>query len=407
MVAVLLAVAILISLAVGLSRLTVRPVPVVPPPPPQNRPIGLNCPDWGPRNGSQSSPVPSKMTDAQTGWAAGDLRTTDGGHTWHDVSPAAFRHDAPAYPAGLVYPGGYTEFFLDGDHAWIARPYTSAKSCFDHIDVFATNDGGRSWVAGSIPVALDGDTQLQMQLDFLNAQQGWLIVRGNGGSLRDDFLYGTQDAGRSWQLISRLPSGGIPCPIQFSSPTVGWTDACGDFQSAGPTFQMTVTRDGGRSWSAQQLPLPPGGCPCSEPIDLSFVNPSTAAFLVDGYTGVFLYLTSDGGSSWHVDKAFPGSSLQAAALDFEDIRHLWATVYDPTDPFGKGAPIVLYQSSDLGAHWHVVQKGVPLVIPDVSLQFVDPLHGFAVQPSRSGQGSQLLTTGDGGHTWIAVQGHES
>ena len=389
--------------AVATIAIRERAQPVLPvkQPPPITGPVGVSCQNWSPLASLQHGPVPEKMTSPTSGWAQGDLRTDDGGRTWHDVTPSSFRSDVPVFGA---YPPGYADFFLDDAHVWLARPYFSSRECFDHVTVFSTTNGGRSWRQASIPMTLSGDTHLQMALDFIDAQHGWMTVIGSAAVHADEFLYATHDGGQSWQFAGQLPDSAILCPLQFSSPTTGWAGGCGDFSSGGTSLQLTVTRDGGLTWSVQPLPNPPGGCDCSEPIDLTFVNASTGAFLVDGYTGVFLYMTTDGGLTWRVDRAFPGSSLQAAKLDFEDAQHLWALVYDPTDSFGKGAPIVLYQSSDLGAHWRVVQRNVALELPGTSLQFVDPTHGFFVQPDPNGQASQVLVTGDGGHSWTLIHG---
>ena len=98
---------------------------------------------YGPLNGPSSPLV--KMVSTTTGWALGGLQTTDGGAHWRDTSPSALRDDAPTNLATTLYPPGYADFYLDAAHAWEVRSYASSTSCVDHISVFVTADGGRSW----------------------------------------------------------------------------------------------------------------------------------------------------------------------------------------------------------------------------------------------------------------------
>jgi photosystem II stability/assembly factor-like uncharacterized protein len=397
LVAVVLAVAIVAGL-IAARELRPHPLPVQPPP--LHGPAGVNCPTWSPLASLQNPPAPRKMTSPLSGWAEGALRTEDGGRTWHDVAPISFRSDAPAANNALIYPPGYADHFLDGDHAWLARPYFSSKSCFDHLTIFMTSDAGHTWHSSSpISVAMAGDTQLQLQLDFVDAQHGWLTAVGSGRLLVDSLLYATQDGGQTWRLVSTLPNVLPACGILFSSISTGWLGACGDPNSGGPTIEVTVTHDGGTTWSVQDIPPPPGGCGCSGPIDFSFVDPSDGAFLIDGYTGYSLYVTTDGGASWRVMRGLPNGPQ---TIDFADVGHLWALVPEPTS-FPKGARTWLYESNDEGAHWTLVQKNVPISLNGAVLQFVDPSHGFVVEPNPSQQpGSQVLVTTDGGHTWTVI-----
>jgi photosystem II stability/assembly factor-like uncharacterized protein len=399
LVATLLAVAIVAALIAGARELRPHPIPVKQPP--IHGPAGVNCPTWSPLASLQYGPVPEKMTNPLSGWAHGDLRTNDGGRTWHDVTPASFRSDVSSATGAEIYPPGYADFFLDVDHAWLARPYLSTKSCFDHITVFLTSDGGQTWHASSpMPVAMAGDTQLQVQLDFIDPKHGWLMAIGGGRLLADSFLYATQDGGRSWRLVSQLPSALTTCGLQFSSPETGWLGACGDPSGGGPTIELDVTHDGGVTWTVQEIPAPPGGCGCSAPIDLTFIDANTGMFLIDGNTGYAVYVTTDGGASWLVSR---GLTSGPVTIDFVDIGHLWALVPEP-GVFTKFAHTWLYESSDQGAHWTLVQKDVPVSLYGASLQFVDPSHGFVVQPDPSNQaGSQVLVTTDAGHVWTVIK----
>ena len=159
LVAVVLSVAIVLALLfVAVELHPSRTIPVKPPP----GPAAGGCPVWGTQSAGGFVPAPDTMSTASTGWSNGALRTTDGGAHWRDVSPAAMRADAPSGTGKRDYPPSYADFFLDSTHAWIARTYQSVTSCLDHVSVFMTADGGRTWRT-SMPVgaAVRADSSAQ------------------------------------------------------------------------------------------------------------------------------------------------------------------------------------------------------------------------------------------------------
>src|SRR5260221_8427866 len=79
-VAALLALALVTALLISAHALRPRAVQVKQPE--FNIPAAGACVDSG-----GAGRAPDTMTSATTGWSTGPLRTTDGGATWHDVSP--------------------------------------------------------------------------------------------------------------------------------------------------------------------------------------------------------------------------------------------------------------------------------------------------------------------------------
>jgi photosystem II stability/assembly factor-like uncharacterized protein len=418
-VAALIAIAVVITLVFSAHAL--RPKASVPakPPPVVQVPGTATCPSYNqlPVPGGSDAPHPVTMSSATTGWAMGGLRTTDGGAHWRDVSPPKLREDSPTQFATTFYPPGYADFYLDANHAWEARSYSTATLCYDHIATFRTADGGRTWQQ-SDPIALNlkPGWGASAQLVFVDPRNGWLWVRRAAGEQDGMFfvpkntegaLYGTDDGGLHWHLISNLvPSElGIPasntCPsplggeVSFASPTNGWMTSC---QTSPPS--LLITRDGGATWKIQKLPMPAsvGACPCRVNT-LRFVDASDGVAQVFGDSGASVLLaTSDGGSTW---RALPPPGTGYLLLvDFADTNNLWALVTPPGWTKLSTAGYELYRSTDGGENWTLVRPDVPLSWPPGYLQFVDAEHGFA---SNINGASELLVTVDGGLSWKVIK----
>jgi photosystem II stability/assembly factor-like uncharacterized protein len=412
LIAAALAVAIVLSLVFASRALHLKSqVPAHPQPSPSvllqspRMPSTFECSGYQP---AAPVPLPIKPTSATSIWAEGALLSTDGGIHWRDTSPAALRQDKPSNLPGSQLPPGFADFFLDGGHAWEARAvnYGSTTSCYDHVVVFSTSDGGQTWLQ-STPISINtGGNPLASPfpcakfsggfgfpgpspspgpqcpavhgaatwISFLDSSHGWLATNNDS--------YATSDGGRTWTFFSSRNLSGC----QFLSLSVWW---CG----------MSRTRDGGTTWSLRQLP-----CACTtSPNDPVFLNPSigmvhtlkqvtTATTETDTYG---LYRTTDGGDTWH-ELTVP-FDLYYFAMAYVDAQNVWVVA----DPLGwsRGAPgpyDELYHSSDGGLHWTLLQRNMPTGPGDLKLWFLDPAHGFVSQDR------QLFATQDGGRTWRPV-----
>lgn len=412
-VAVLLATAIVLTLVAGGRLLHFnQTVPVRPPTvrPPQQAPAApAGCPSWANPRVPEQWLWPTKLASGGVAWAQGGLRTTDGGVHWREVSPAGLHAGNPG-----LYPPGYAEFYLDGDHAWQAGVYGSANSCFDHITVFVTSDGGKSWRQSS-PVIVDvpsGYDVGRLQLGFLNARSGWLwalMESQNGdpgfGPFTESYLLSTSDGGLTWNLISRVSaslskagstSNCKPSLAQmtFSSPSRGWLAAtCG-------SDTTLVTDDGGVSWKAKSQP---NLCDCWTGVP-AFVDEQHGfwKFATGPKFSNSLVSTSDGGITWHVLPP-PSSSDFLLALTPTDAEDLWAIVAPPgwSKASQNTSNWSLYHSADGGQTWSLVGQGVPLVRAWIVL-FADTKHGMVGQVGVGAVKTQLALTWDGGVTWKMI-----
>ena len=390
--AVLVAVSIVAGLLIGSRILHRQTVPVKPPT--HQVPGSTACLGWGPTQSSTASQPPIKMTSPTIGWAAGAQRTTDGGAHWTDTTPPSFMSDAPNLPGeGSVEPPAYAAFFLDSDHAWLARTYGTVRTCLDRIQTLSTSDGGSTWSQGKpIPLKADATGTLTTQLDFLDDRNGWLLVGGTSAQVFT--IYSTKDGGRNWALVT---SAAPICPrVVFASTQVGWS-TCSSDGVFSPSPQLSVTRDGGESWTAETLPSPPGGCPCATNLPV-FADASHGVAVVLGYSQYAVVYTTDAGQTWHVPPT-PAGWFPAATIS--DPGHYWLLEAPPSS--SKGGPDILLTSSDGGFTWSIVDNKVPAAAAGVvALEFVDAQHGFVIQ-SAANQAWQLLVTSDGGRTWTVAQ----
>jgi photosystem II stability/assembly factor-like uncharacterized protein len=425
-VAAVLAIALVVTIVFGTRAFRSRAsVPVQPPV--STTPYTPGCPTASqPYGGPPIRNLTStKMASPTTGWAEDGLRTTDGGAHWSRVLPSAIfaGMPAPALSNGL-FPPGYSDFYLDGSHAWTTRTYSSSGTCYDHAAVFATSDGGRTWrQSQAIPLGAQPAWTGGFSLQFIDPLRGWLSV--GLGQLRDPFtmtqeqrdLYATSDGGLHWRLVARhtptnpgfttstacqFPGG----KIVFVTSDVGWMSL--NCQTSSP--EILATTDGGVSWKMQQLPTPAGAaCPCWAMLP-TFFDPQDGVLEVSpiststGPLGATLLSTSDGGLTWQALPPGPSTGY-GMITDYADSSHWYALLAQPG--WDKTLPTKdwLYASADGGHSWTLVQKDLPLGFAVYTLQFLDANHGIAIQDQNASKGGppslglEMLTTSDGGRTW--------
>ena len=327
-----------------------------------------------------------RMVTQSVGWAIADksmvLRTTDGGNHWTDVTP----HYS-------VTPTEIVPSFADGQHAWIGYVATMDQS---PITVLRTSDGGQSWQSATIS-ASQPTSVVSLQFRGSNYQIGWVLagIDGGPGAGHEGFgLYTTTNGGQSWSAL----------PSIYTSDQMGgfsWRDTTTGFLAVGGPYstpQLSVTRDGGRSWKNLSLPVVPGlPTPAGEyfttppvffgfsgflPVYVSF--DAGAGKMVQGFV---IYTTSDGGATWaaqgYKTLLAVGGPINASDLYIVDQTHFYVTDQ-------KGAT---WLSTDGGAGWTRLAGTVGSGV--TSLSFTDSQHGWAA-------GGGLWRTTDGGNSWQAV-----
>ena len=188
--------------------------------------------------------------DRRTAWVTGSsltdggpgrvFRTTDGGHTWEDVSPPD--------TGGLE--------FRDVEARSAKTAVILAIGPSEASRIYRTTDGGATWDTTFVneePLAF-----YDCMAFYPDGRHGLALSDPVDGKFR---ILSTRDSGRSWTV---LPSDGMP-----EAPTEFGFAASGDclvtagshtayFGSGGGAARVFRSRDFGHTWTASDSTIPPG-----------------------------------------------------------------------------------------------------------------------------------------------------
>ncbi|MFD5322453.1 WD40/YVTN/BNR-like repeat-containing protein [Streptomyces sp. NPDC127092] len=264
-------------------------------------------------------------------WAAGSkgtvLRTTDGGKSWRNVSPAGageleFR-DVEAFDArrAVVLAIGEGEASRvyrteDGGETWTEsfrntdpRAFYDCMTFFDRrhglamsdpVDgrfrILSTRDGGRTWEVlpdDGMPDALPGEAGFAASGQCLVSSGPKDVWLATGGGATGRVLH-SADRGLTWTATeTTVPAGegakgvfGLAFRDRRHGIAVG-----GDYRKDQPSPRAAaVTGDAGRAWTASATPPP------AYRSGVAWLPHTRSAALAVGPTGTDL--TTDGGRTW-------------------------------------------------------------------------------------------------------------
>ncbi len=242
------------------------------------------------------------VVDNSVAWIGGDqgtvLRTTDGGATWTNVG------------GGTIGTGPvYNIFGIDAQNA-ICTASPSATY------MYRTTDGGATW------------TQVYTNASgFMDAI--WMFDANNGFAYGDPVggnweLYNTTDGGATWTAAPALAQNGTEA---------GWNNAMyvsgSDIYFGTNNTRIYHSTDLGNSWTAQATT---GN---SNSYSVWFNNAS------NGLSGgdASLAATTDGGNTWTLNNALPGSGIIGSITG---VGSDWWAARQTLD---------IYYSTDNGASW--------------------------------------------------------
>jgi len=153
-------------------------------------------------SGSDVTLTQVRMFSMTEGWGVGRntaldpadehvLRTTDGGATWRDVTPAQARGagstaDGPSLQA--------EPFFLDAARAWVGF-WPQPGSGVNANKIWYTVDGGQTWAT------LTTVTWVGAQPEFVSASAGWAVAFSGQAPNVKYALVASANGGVSWALI--------------------------------------------------------------------------------------------------------------------------------------------------------------------------------------------------------------
>jgi photosystem II stability/assembly factor-like uncharacterized protein len=319
---------------------------------------------------------------------------------------------ASASAAPVATPNGLWTWVRPLPHGFAANAIASPAPgtlfvASTESDLLVTRDGGGSW-SWSPAGAPRGFWGLS-SLTFVSALDGWL---GGEGALLH-----TGDGGLSWQTQLTVPDFSLSL-VRFSDASSGWAVA-----EAGDYVELYSTRDGGETWTQVAIPqgyysfntlstTGPGeallvqqawqsgvgngddlgsrlwrtsdyGAHWSAPAALrkSWISGVTftsaqRGWAIDSMGPV--WVTGDGGSSWHKSSVFSSNSGVRAITNVGD--DVWAT-----GRFGT------LHSADGGKSWRKLSAA-----SGYQISFADSLDGWLVD------GAAYLHTADGGTSWQSL-----
>ena len=369
------------------------------------------------------------MINAMIGWAISwditgsgtstILKTTDGGGHWKTMLQCL-----PTQDMGKGFIKGCSTDFHSASVATVVQPEYESKTQTSRIRIFHTSDGGQTWQSSVINAR-----DLETPAVFVDAFHGWVLATDHfpgpdpgsayiGGQIA---LYRTDDGGKIWQRIasgqttSQIASTtddayGIPpfaasARMQFVTPSTGWLIGSALHSDMSNYSWLYVTHDGGSSWHKVDISFPAQALALWRP---TFFTEQEGLFPVQTFgptlqyaRGTMLYITQDGGQSW-TSSAVPFDVTNAV---FIDMNH--AVSVSATDSKA------LYTTSDGWKQWTKVQiqttfkriYGFDFVSPTLGWALADNRTVFRPEPGggiRKGDVIALLQTIDGGRTWQEI-----
>lgn len=241
--------------------------------------------------------------------------TTDGGKNWAKISDINFTSK--------------NCYFVNARQGWsigtaMNSNVNSTISVNQSDSIFATNDGGLTWVeqaSNHLVERLENSNWTLNDIFFLDSQNGWVSGAGvilwtqNGGTqwhygnvpnydyrkvkfLNKHFgwakehenkigLFTTTDGGKNWQRVNSIPGYGARSSyVEFLSPNHGLS-AC---------LKTYETLDGGYYWKAINLP----DIKDVETIYLGKTNNNILVILGRKNNNLITIVSTDNGTSWNI-----------------------------------------------------------------------------------------------------------
>jgi len=178
------------------------------------------------------------------------MRTDDGGQSWSTtILPG---QPAPTSGGGLMNSPSNNGMSCPSTQVCVASAVFSPNSPATSI-VWRTDDGGATWIVGSLPDGLTSAGPLSCP-DSLHC---WIVAASYGKGSNSQLLEST-DGGASWSV--RSPHG-LPTTINWGSVSCPTVDDCWLVgQTVGVSSKSVVyaSSDGGQTWTSVLLPTSVG-----------------------------------------------------------------------------------------------------------------------------------------------------
>jgi hypothetical protein len=225
------------------------------------------------------------------------FRSSDGGHTWQELSGLRGHGSGPHWQPGA---GGMCLHTIIVDPRDADRMYVAISAA----GAFRTTDGGKTWQPINRGLQSEGIPDPEADVghcvhriamhpdrpEVLFLQKHWDVMRSD-------------DSGDSWHEISgNLPTDfGFPIDVHAHEPdTVYVVPITSDMQHFPPDGKLRVyrSRTGGNEWEPLTKGLPQENCYVNVLRDAMSVDSLDECGVYFGTTGGQVYASADAGDSW-------------------------------------------------------------------------------------------------------------
>jgi photosystem II stability/assembly factor-like uncharacterized protein len=260
------------------------------------------------------------------------------------------------------------------------------------VGVFKSDDGGASWRAAS-----SGLPSFRVQTIAVDPTTPSTLYAGTltPDGVESVGIFKSTDGAASWTAINE----GLIDPLTGVSPLDIWTLAIDPKNPrtilAGSRFsEIFKSVDGGLTWQPKTF----GGFQYLLETSAIRFDPTSSSRILAATNPLGLLLSTDGGESWN---------------SYGNVSDPFFTlVADPTTPAtlyaGNTGGSGIFKSTDSGAHWTTINKGLPTnqgatgALPLVRGFAVDPAHPANLYAGTYGNG--LYRSTDGGLNWSPANG---
>ncbi len=267
--------------------------------------------------------------------------------------------------------------------------------------LYRTTDGGHTWTQNNVPFSGGA-------LQFINDANGFVLNGEPVGMMKHPiYVYQTSNGGTTWTLKytddplaansnASIPFSGFKRFMTFRDTLRGWIG--GNTPMDGFVY-LYKTTDGGTTWAQQNLTLPSGYS--SAFIDIGapqFFNANDAIMPVWMTLGIdqrdlFLYVSHDGGNTWAASTGFSRQGTNPDFISMNDaITWNWNGYFHVTH--------------NSGASWSQITPNLSFGDTVPNIDFISTTTGWMFLNDINVIGPSLLyRTSDGGATWTLLHGN--
>jgi photosystem II stability/assembly factor-like uncharacterized protein len=244
----------------------------------------------------------------------------------------------------------------------IAGGYQVTSSLSIYPVMIMSTDNGAHWTHIQFQ-SYPSDVRMVAGVDFINAQEGWLVGPSN-------FVIHTDDAGNSFDVQTQIGvSDWDLMDVTFTSSTAGWAVGA----TGGDSALVLHTDNTGHDWARQSISFP-------HPFKAVSFGDFSHGWAVSDGGGI--YRSPSGGLGW--TEIASGTTNDLNDVYFKDATTGWAV----------GNLGTLIGTSD-GLTWTPVDLGITDDL--TSIEFVNDNVGYV-----AGDNGAFFRTDDGGQTWASL-----